>query len=114
MAEAEEKQSNHALYVALASAAAAEAAVAAAHAAVEVVRLTSIPQSMPAVPEQTEEPVSVEAQTEDDIRSTGGQHKRQIKESSAVKIQTAFRGYLVSGLSNLPPSFVQRNKINKI
>ncbi|PON39739.1 IQ motif, EF-hand binding site [Trema orientale] len=82
--ETEEKQSNHALSVAIASAAAAEAAVAAAHAAAEVVRLTA---TSPRVVEETDEASSVEHSAE---------HipEKEIQESAAVKIQTAFRGYL--------------------
>ncbi|KAH6803979.1 IQ-domain 3 [Perilla frutescens var. frutescens] len=63
--EAENEQSRHAYSVALATAAAAEAAVAAAHAAAEVVRLTAAARS--------------------------GKTKEEI---AAIKIQTAFRGYL--------------------
>ncbi|KAL7148690.1 hypothetical protein ABFS83_06G195600 [Erythranthe nasuta] len=66
LAEAENEQNRHAYSVALATAAAAEAAVAAAHAAAEVVRLTSTPRNM----------------------------GRTREELAAVKIQTAFRGYL--------------------
>ncbi|KAK1279115.1 hypothetical protein QJS04_geneDACA022252 [Acorus gramineus] len=65
LVEAEEEQSKHALAVAAATAAAAEAAVFAARAAVEVVRLTATPQSL---------------------------HRSRIM--AAVKVQTAFRGYL--------------------
>ncbi|KAK6942846.1 IQ motif, EF-hand binding site, partial [Dillenia turbinata] len=64
--EAENEQTKHAYSVAIATAVAAEAAVAAAEAAVEVVRLTTTPQS-------------------------AGKMK---EEAAAVKIQTAFRGYL--------------------
>ncbi|XP_010938654.1 protein IQ-DOMAIN 3 [Elaeis guineensis] len=62
--EVEEEQSKHALAVAVATAAAAEAAAAAAQAAAEVVRLTGTPSY---------------------------HRSRQI---AAIKIQTAFRGYL--------------------
>ncbi|KAK1292705.1 hypothetical protein QJS10_CPB17g01727 [Acorus calamus] len=65
LVEAEEEQSKHALAVASATAAAAEAAVFAAWAAAEVVRLTATPQSL---------------------------HRSRIM--AAVKVQTAFRGYL--------------------
>ncbi|GAV73481.1 IQ domain-containing protein/DUF4005 domain-containing protein [Cephalotus follicularis] len=63
--EAENEQSKHAYSVAFATAMAAEAAVAAAQAAAEVVRLTSVPR----FPGKSEE-------------------------IAAIKIQTAFRGYL--------------------
>lgn len=66
LTEAENKQSKHAYSVALATAVAAEAAVAAAQAAAEVVRLTA-----------------------------AGRYPGKSKEEiAAIKIQTAFRGYL--------------------
>lgn len=68
LAEEENDQTQHAYSVALASAAAAEAAVAAAQAAAEVVRLTTVSQF------------------------TG----KSVEEVAAIKIQTAFRGYMVS------------------
>ena len=68
LADAENEQSKHAYSVAIATAVAAEAAVAAAQAAAEVVRLTTIPRY-------------------------SGKSKEEI---AAIKIQTAFRGYLVS------------------
>ncbi|CAA7019222.1 unnamed protein product [Microthlaspi erraticum] len=64
--ETEEQQSRHAYSVAVATAHAAEAAVAAAHAAAEVVRLTSLSRFP-------------------------GKSKEEI---AAIKIQTAFRGYM--------------------
>ncbi|XP_060201601.1 protein IQ-DOMAIN 3-like [Lycium barbarum] len=64
--EVEEEQTKHAYSVAVATAAAAEAAVAAAHAAAEVVRLTTVNQF-------------------------SGKSKEEV---AAIKIQTAFRGYL--------------------
>ncbi|GAA0158817.1 hypothetical protein LIER_15750 [Lithospermum erythrorhizon] len=64
--EIENEQTKHAYSVAVATAAAAEAAVAAAHAAAEVVRLTAMPQY-------------------------AGKSKEEV---AAIKIQTAFRGYL--------------------
>lgn len=67
-AETEKEQSKHAIAVAAATAAAADAAVAAAQAAVAVVRLTSQGRG-----------------------TLFGLHERR----AAVKIQTAFRGYLV-------------------
>ena len=72
----EEEQSKHALTVAIASAAAAEAAIHAAQVAVEVVRLQSAHQLK-------EKPEELQPHLE-------------IEESAAIKIQTAFRGYLVS------------------
>ena len=76
--DTEREQSKHAIAVAAATAAAADAAVAAAHAAVEVVRLTSQgPASSTPFSGAFAEPRG---------RAT----------VSAVKIQTAFRGFLVS------------------
>ena len=66
MKDVEEEQSKRAMAVAVATAAAAEAAVAAAQAAAVVVRLTGAP------------PIY-----------------RKTREMAAIKIQTAFRGYLV-------------------
>jgi len=65
--EAEKEQSKHAASLAFATAVAAEAAVAAAQAAAEVVRLTSMPHYT----------------------------EKTMEEIAAVKIQTAFRGYMV-------------------
>ncbi|CAN6463136.1 unnamed protein product [Victoria cruziana] len=64
--EVEDEQNKHAYSVAVATAVAAEAAVAAAQAAAEVVRLTAVPR-------------------------TPGRSKEEV---AAIKIQTAFRGYL--------------------
>jgi hypothetical protein len=77
LCESEEEHSKHALSVATA---AAEAALTAAQVAVEVVRLQSAHQ-FKRKPEQVK---------------TNCEWK--IEESSAIKIQTAFRGYLVSFL----------------
>ncbi|XP_062092852.1 protein IQ-DOMAIN 3 [Humulus lupulus] len=66
LTEIENEQSKHAYSVAIATAAAAEAAVAAAQAAAEVVRLTAVPRYY-------------------------GLSKEEI---AAIKIQTAFRGYM--------------------
>ncbi|XP_011026998.1 PREDICTED: protein IQ-DOMAIN 1 [Populus euphratica] len=66
LTEAENEQSKHAYSVALATAVAAEAAVAAAQAAAEVVRLTT-------------------------VANYSGKSKEEI---AAIRIQTAFRGYL--------------------
>lgn len=65
--EVEDEQTKHAYSVAVASAAAAEAAVAATQAAAEVVRLTNVSQFA----------------------------GKSSEEVAAIKIQTAFRGYLV-------------------
>lgn len=70
MAESEKEQNKHAIAVAAATAAAADAAVAAAQAAVAVVRLTSHGRG---------------------TLFNGGREKW-----AAIKIQTFFRGYLVS------------------
>lgn len=70
--ETEKEQNKHAIAVAAATAAAADAAVAAAQAAVAVVRLTSHGR---------------------DTGFGGGHHGHRL---AAVKIQTVFRGYLVS------------------
>ncbi|KAL9227125.1 hypothetical protein vseg_002858 [Gypsophila vaccaria] len=64
--DTDDEQNMHAYSVAIATAAAAEAAVAAAQAAAEVVRLTTVPRFV-------------------------GKSKEEI---AAIKIQTAFRGYL--------------------
>ncbi|CAN4117023.1 unnamed protein product [Withania somnifera] len=64
--EVEEEQKKHAYSVAVATAAAAEAAVAAAHAAAEVVRLTTVNQF-------------------------SGKSQQEV---AAIRVQTAFRGYL--------------------
>ncbi|KAH6780095.1 IQ-domain 2 [Perilla frutescens var. hirtella] len=66
LAEVEDDQTKHAYSVAVASAAAAEAAVAAAQAAAEVVRLTTVSQFA----------------------------GKSAEEVAAIKIQTAFRGYM--------------------
>lgn len=65
LGDAENEQSKHAMTVAVATAVAAEAAVAAAQAAADVVRLTGTPSPYP-----------------------------RAQEVAAIKIQTAFRGYL--------------------
>lgn len=75
--EIEEQQSRHAYSVAIATAAAAEAAVAAAQAAAEVVRLSALSRFP-------------------------GKSKEEI---AAIKIQTAFRGYMVSFLFLLCSTF---------
>jgi hypothetical protein len=75
--ETESEQNKHAYSVALASAVAAEAAAVAAQAAAEVVRLTAVPTATPK------------------------SHVCSKEELAAVKIQTAFRGYLVMKLRSL-------------
>lgn len=69
----------HAIAVAAASAAAAEAAVMAAHAAAEVVRLTSSGRCADSA-----------------VAYGGGNCAAVSEEVAALKIQSAFRGYLVS------------------
>ena len=94
LSEAEEEQSKHALTVAIASAAAAEAAVTAAQVAAQVVRLTGVPQSSQQCKEKSE--VSQTAKTRNGAPQSTYQCQRDIKELAAIKIQTAFKGYLVS------------------
>lgn len=85
--ETETEQNKHAIAVAAATAAAADAAVAAAQAAVAVVRLTSHGRDT----------------------MFGGGHERL----AAVKIQTVFRGYLVSFsfLSLCPNTEIKQNHV---
>lgn len=78
LSEAREEQRKHALNVAKATAAAAEAAVAAAQAAAEVVRLTGV--SRPSLRHQ----------------------EREVQNLAAIKIQTTFRGYIVSPVFTAP------------
>uniref|UniRef100_A0A0E0DMZ7 DUF4005 domain-containing protein n=1 Tax=Oryza meridionalis TaxID=40149 RepID=A0A0E0DMZ7_9ORYZ len=75
-ADTEREQSKHAIAVAAATAAAADAAVAAAQAAVAVVRLTSKGRSAPV------------------LAATVGGDTRSLAAAAAVRIQTAFRGFL--------------------
>lgn len=80
----EEEQSYHALNVAIATAAAAE-----------VVRLTSTPHSTHnANKEQTKQKLATKYPTE--AAQLTCQYDKEFQESAAIKIQTAFRGYLVS------------------
>ncbi|KAK7263941.1 hypothetical protein RJT34_31540 [Clitoria ternatea] len=82
LGETEEEQNKHALKVAIASAAAAEAAVTAAQVAAGVVLLTGVSQSTLQRKENSEESQLLKTQ-------------KAVKESAAaIKIQTAFRGYL--------------------
>ncbi|KAL5220541.1 hypothetical protein ABZP36_025254 [Zizania latifolia] len=74
--ETEREQSKHAIAVAAATAAAADAAVAAAQAAVEVVRLTS------------------QGPTSSTFACGGAAVDPRSRAAAAVKIQTAFRGFL--------------------
>ncbi|XP_015952906.1 protein IQ-DOMAIN 11 [Arachis duranensis] len=85
VSEAEEEESKkHALTVAIASAAAAAAAA-------EVVRLTGVPQSSHKPKHNSEE----SDETRDVASHSISQCQRNnIKEFAAIKIQTAFRGYL--------------------
>ena len=87
-----EEQSQHALTMAIAS---AEAAVAAAQAAAEVVRIAGIPESSNQCEEKCEESEAVAARNDDGFEYTY-QRLRESRESAAIKIQTAFRAYLVS------------------
>ncbi|KAK6928820.1 protein of unknown function DUF4005 [Dillenia turbinata] len=90
--EAEEEQSKHALTVARATAAAAEAAVAAAHVAAGIVRLTSSPQS----PYQCKKEILKSSMIEprSTFHKSRNQVERETHNSAAIKIQSAFRGYL--------------------
>ena len=96
LSEVEEEHSKHALTVAIASAAAAEAAITAAQVAVEVVKLQSAAHQQLKEKQEQLQPVK----TSHDVPHSTHQCQRKIQESSAIKIQIAFRGYLVS-LSNL-------------
>lgn len=77
----------HAIAVAAATAAVAEAALAAAHAAAEVVRLTS------------SNGVGGGATRAASAAHVSSSRNRWTEDLAAVKIQSAFRGYLVSRLS---------------
>uniref|UniRef100_A0A2P2K7G4 Protein IQ-DOMAIN 14 n=1 Tax=Rhizophora mucronata TaxID=61149 RepID=A0A2P2K7G4_RHIMU len=90
--EAEEEQSKRALSVALATAAAAEKAVAAAKAVAEVVLLTGVPQSAHQPGTETVETSVI--QTQADPFRLNYQCEKDIQKIAAIKIQTAFRGYL--------------------
>ncbi|WVY99749.1 hypothetical protein V8G54_025819 [Vigna mungo] len=89
LSQAEEEHSKHALTVAIASAAAAEAAITAAQVAVEVVRLQSAHQQLNEKQEQLQ-PVK----TRHDALHSTHHCQRKMEEASAIKIQTAFRGFL--------------------
>ncbi|KAH7541941.1 hypothetical protein FEM48_Zijuj02G0020700 [Ziziphus jujuba var. spinosa] len=89
--EAGEEQSNHAFNVAIAT---AVAAVAIAHAAAaEVVQLTATPHSTHNAKEHTKQELDTET-TPTKVAPLTCQYDKQIQESGAIKIQTAFRGYL--------------------
>lgn len=85
-----EEHNKHALTVAIASAAAAEAAFTAAQVAVEVVRFQSAYQCK-GKPEEVKL-----VQTKHNASQLTHNYKLEIEESSAIKIQTTFRGYIVS------------------
>lgn len=95
--EEEEENNNHALKVAIASAAAAEAAITAAQAAVEVIRIQSAHQHKGKSDKEEE---IQHVKTKHDASQFTFQCHREIEEFSAIKIQTAFRGYLVSLVSS--------------
>ncbi|KAI4323488.1 hypothetical protein L6164_023087 [Bauhinia variegata] len=88
----EAEQSKHAVTVAIASANVAEAAVNTAKVAAEVVRLTEFPQPSHHFTEKSEEFEAFKAQS--DASQPTCQFYWEIRESAAIKIQTAFRGYL--------------------
>lgn len=83
-----EEHNKHALTVAIASAAAAEAAFTAAQVAVEVVRFQSAYQCK-GKPEEVKL-----VQTKHNASQLTHNYKLEIEESSAIKIQTTFRGYI--------------------
>ncbi|KAI5408809.1 hypothetical protein KIW84_054593 [Lathyrus oleraceus] len=80
LSEAEEEHNRHALTVAIAS---AEAALTAAQIAVEVVKFQSVHQCKGKLEE-----------VKDDASISAHKCKKKIEESAAIKVQTAFRGYL--------------------
>lgn len=83
-----EEHNKHALTVAIASAAAAEAAFTAVQVAVEVVRFQSAYQCK-GKPEEVKL-----VQTKHNASQLTHNYKLEIEESSAIKIQTTFRGYI--------------------
>lgn len=93
LTEAEEEQSKHAIAVAVATAAAAEAAITSAQVAAEVVRLTNSPQFNNHHEEYTQI-ISPAAKFRSDNPQNTHKKERDIKEIAAIRIQTAYRGYL--------------------
>lgn len=94
----EQVHSKHALSVALAAAAAAEAAAVAAQVAAEVAKLTSNPHPLShQCKKEVDEPYI--AIIHQDTTHITRQNERKGQELAAIRIQAAFRGFLVSLLS---------------